>query len=233
MPYDVVNRAEAEALARGNPRSFLHVGRSDIDLPGDVDPYDPRVYAQARAALERFLADGTLRRDASPALYLYRQEMDGQGANGHRGLRPHRRLRARHHPEARKDAARQGGRPHAPRPDAPGQRRAGLSHLSWACRDRPAGRADSPYGSALRLRRPRWGSPRRLAGAPGCAARGSVQGSLPRLRGRRASPLGERLARGQGASRARRGGARATGFWPCSSPTTISGFCPTIGSSAI
>ena len=82
VPYDVVNRAEAESLARGNPRSFLHVGRSDIDLPGDVDPYDPRVYAQARAALEGFLADGTLRRDASPTLYLYRQEMDGRAQTG-------------------------------------------------------------------------------------------------------------------------------------------------------
>jgi uncharacterized protein (DUF1015 family) len=82
VPYDVVNRAEAEALARGNPRSFLHVGRSDIDLPADIDPYDVRVYAQARTALEEFLADGTLRRDASPALYLYRQEMDGRAQTG-------------------------------------------------------------------------------------------------------------------------------------------------------
>ncbi|MEO7985911.1 MAG: DUF1015 family protein [Gemmatimonadales bacterium] len=82
VPYDVVNRAEAEALARGNPRSFLHVGRSDIDLPADVDPYDARVYAQARTALEGFLADGTLRRDASPTLYLYRQEMDGRAQTG-------------------------------------------------------------------------------------------------------------------------------------------------------
>lgn len=82
VPYDVVNRAEAGELARGNPQSFLHVGRSDIDLPADVDPYDPRVYAQARAALDGFLADGTLQRDASPTLYLYRQEMDGRAQTG-------------------------------------------------------------------------------------------------------------------------------------------------------
>ena len=71
VPYDVVNRAEAAELARGNPHSFLHVGRSDIDLPEDVDPHDPRIYARAREALDRFLAQGMLVRDRSPALYLY------------------------------------------------------------------------------------------------------------------------------------------------------------------
>ena len=82
VPYDVVSRAEATELARGNPRSFLHVGRSDIDLPPEVDPYDPRIYAGARQALERFLADGTLLRESAPVLYLYRQEMDGRIQTG-------------------------------------------------------------------------------------------------------------------------------------------------------
>jgi uncharacterized protein (DUF1015 family) len=78
VPYDVVNREEAAALAAGNPRSFLHVGRPDIDLPADTDAYDARVYAQGRAALDAFLADGTLVRDGDPALYLYRLVMDGR-----------------------------------------------------------------------------------------------------------------------------------------------------------
>jgi uncharacterized protein (DUF1015 family) len=78
VPYDVVNREEAAALAAGNPRSFLHVGRPDIDLPADTDAYDARVYAQGRAALDAFLADGTLVRDGEPALYLYRLVMDGR-----------------------------------------------------------------------------------------------------------------------------------------------------------
>ena len=82
VPYDVVNRGEAVALAAGNPYSFLHVGRSDIDLPEDVDPHDPRIYAKAREALERFQADGTLIREAEPALYLYRQVMDGRAQTG-------------------------------------------------------------------------------------------------------------------------------------------------------
>ena len=82
VPYDVVNRAEAAALAAGNPYSFLHIGRSDIDLPADVDPYDPRIYVQAREALDRFQADGTLIREATPSLYLYRQIMDGRAQTG-------------------------------------------------------------------------------------------------------------------------------------------------------
>src|SRR2546426_11334160 len=82
VPYDVVNRSEAAALAQGNPHSFLHVGRSDIDLPEDVDPHDPRIYAEARRALDRFLADGTLQKDAQPSIYIYRQVMDGRTQTG-------------------------------------------------------------------------------------------------------------------------------------------------------
>jgi uncharacterized protein (DUF1015 family) len=82
VPYDVVNRAEAAELARGNPHSFLHVGRSDIDLPDDVDPYDPRIYSRAREALDELLAGGTLLQDSRPGLFLYRQVMDGRAQTG-------------------------------------------------------------------------------------------------------------------------------------------------------
>jgi uncharacterized protein (DUF1015 family) len=82
VPYDVVSRAEAAALARGNPHCFLHVGRSDIDLPPGADPHCDAVYAAARAALDRFVADGTLVRDAEPSVYVYRQEMDGRAQTG-------------------------------------------------------------------------------------------------------------------------------------------------------
>jgi uncharacterized protein (DUF1015 family) len=82
VPYDVVSRSEAAELARDNPYSFLHVGRSDIDLPEEIDPYHPRIYAQARAALDRFIAQGILLRDRDPSLYLYRQVMDGRAQTG-------------------------------------------------------------------------------------------------------------------------------------------------------
>jgi uncharacterized protein (DUF1015 family) len=82
VPYDVVSRDEAAALAKGNPNSFLHVGRSDIDLPEDVDAHDPRIYSRAREALDAFVARGILVRDGSPALYLYRQVMNGKAQTG-------------------------------------------------------------------------------------------------------------------------------------------------------
>ena len=77
LPYDVVDTDEARALAAGNPLSFLHVVRSEIDLPDGTDPHSAPVYAQARKALESLVADGRLVREEKPALYLYRQTMDG------------------------------------------------------------------------------------------------------------------------------------------------------------
>jgi uncharacterized protein (DUF1015 family) len=82
VPYDVVDRAEAMELAKGNSHSFLHVGRSDIDLPEGTDPHDPQVYAQARKALDQLAEDGTLLRDRERSLYLYRQIMDGRTQTG-------------------------------------------------------------------------------------------------------------------------------------------------------
>lgn len=81
-PYDVVNRAEAAELATGNPLSFLHVGRSDIDLPPDTDPYDRRIYAKGAENLEAFLGDGTFLQEAEPSLYLYELTMDGRAQVG-------------------------------------------------------------------------------------------------------------------------------------------------------
>ena len=75
VPYDVVDTAEAAALARGNPHSFLHVSRAEIDMPAGVDPYSPEVYQQGRRTLERFMREGILRQDPRPALFLYRQTM--------------------------------------------------------------------------------------------------------------------------------------------------------------
>ena len=47
VPYDVVDTAEARALAAGNPVSFLHVSRPEIDMPGGTDCAGPDAYAQA------------------------------------------------------------------------------------------------------------------------------------------------------------------------------------------
>ncbi len=81
-PYDVVTRAEAAALAAANPLSFLHVSRAEIDLPGQIDPYDPRVYARARDNLDRLVERGALLREPRPSLYLYRAVRQGRAQTG-------------------------------------------------------------------------------------------------------------------------------------------------------
>jgi uncharacterized protein (DUF1015 family) len=72
-PYDVVDTDEAAALAAGNPDSFLHVTRPEIDLE-DGDPHSAAAYGQARAALADAVARGTLV-EREPAMLVYRQEM--------------------------------------------------------------------------------------------------------------------------------------------------------------
>lgn len=77
VPYDVVNRAEAAALAEGNSDSFLHVIRPDIDLPAETDPYADEIYAKAAENLQRFMSDNVLSQDDSDSIFLYRQIMNG------------------------------------------------------------------------------------------------------------------------------------------------------------
>jgi uncharacterized protein (DUF1015 family) len=74
-PYDVVSSEEARAMAAGNPLSFLHVGKPEIDLDPSVPLYDDRVYAKGVENLRRLIDSGELVRDPSPCLYLYQQRM--------------------------------------------------------------------------------------------------------------------------------------------------------------
>jgi len=75
VPYDVVNTEEARALAAGHPLSFLHVTRSEIDLPAGTNPYDASVYAQAVHNFESLVRSAPLVPDPEPALYFYRLKM--------------------------------------------------------------------------------------------------------------------------------------------------------------
>lgn len=72
VPYDVVDTAEARELAAGEPLSFLHVTRPEIDLPEGTDPHAPEVYRQGAAALAALVEDEVLVRDDEPSLYVYR-----------------------------------------------------------------------------------------------------------------------------------------------------------------
>jgi uncharacterized protein (DUF1015 family) len=77
VPYDVVNTDEARALAAGNPLSFLHVTRSEIDLPPGTSPYDAAVYAQAVKNFEELKRAAPLVLENEPSLYCYRLRMGG------------------------------------------------------------------------------------------------------------------------------------------------------------
>lgn len=82
-PYDVLSAEEARQRATGKPWSFLHVSRPEIDLPADINPYDPAVYAKAAENIGALLAAGVLARDAAPCYYAYRLTM---GAHVQTGL---------------------------------------------------------------------------------------------------------------------------------------------------
>lgn len=75
VPYDVVNTDEARALAAGNPLSFLHVSRAEIDLPPGTHLYGDDVYATAVRNFERLKAEAPLLVEDAPRLYVYRLRM--------------------------------------------------------------------------------------------------------------------------------------------------------------
>jgi uncharacterized protein (DUF1015 family) len=72
VPYDVVNTDEARALANGNPLSFLHVSRPEIDLPPGTDIYSDAVYRKAVENFEKLTSTCPLEKEAEPSLYRYR-----------------------------------------------------------------------------------------------------------------------------------------------------------------
>ena len=82
VPYDVVDTAEAKALAEGNPKSFLHVSRPEIDLPSGTDSSSDEAYRQARKALDVLIANGTLVKDEESKFYAYRQTMGAHSQTG-------------------------------------------------------------------------------------------------------------------------------------------------------
>jgi uncharacterized protein (DUF1015 family) len=75
LPYDVMSSDEARQMAAGNPLSFLHVSKPEIDLPSGTDIYSPEVYAKGKENFAKLIADNVLKQDSAPAFYLYRQVM--------------------------------------------------------------------------------------------------------------------------------------------------------------
>ncbi|MCL1913271.1 MAG: DUF1015 family protein [Eubacteriaceae bacterium] len=87
LPYDVMDTEEAKSMASGNPLSFLHVVRADIDVDSNGAKDNPALVEQKSSEnFQSFVNDGTLVRDTSPCLYIYEQNMDGFIMTGIVGL---------------------------------------------------------------------------------------------------------------------------------------------------
>ena len=76
LPYDVMTRKEAKIVAKNNLLSFLHVEKSEIDVPDHIKSNDTLIYETAKSNFGQMLGKGILKQDQSPCFYIYRQHMD-------------------------------------------------------------------------------------------------------------------------------------------------------------
>jgi uncharacterized protein (DUF1015 family) len=81
-PYDVLNSREARELAEDNPYSFLHITKSEIDLPLNADTHSQEVYDKAKENLQSFIEKGILLEEDKPCYYIYRLTMKGKSQTG-------------------------------------------------------------------------------------------------------------------------------------------------------
>lgn len=81
-PYDVLNSKEARAEAEGNPASFYHVIKPEIDFSDDVDPYGEAIYKKGRENYEALKSSGTMVQDETEKFYIYQLIMDGKKQTG-------------------------------------------------------------------------------------------------------------------------------------------------------
>lgn len=82
LPYDVMNSDEARQMVKGNPYSFLHVDKAEIDMDPAIDLYDTRVYEKARDNLNAMIEKGVFVQDEKACLYVYKQVMNGRAQIG-------------------------------------------------------------------------------------------------------------------------------------------------------
>jgi len=81
-PYDVLNSKEAKIEAQGNPSSFLHITKSEIDLPEDTDIHSQQVYDTAKKNLDAFISRNILFRESKACYYIYQLIMNGRSQTG-------------------------------------------------------------------------------------------------------------------------------------------------------
>lgn len=81
-PYDVLNVREAKTEAEGKPSSFLHITRSEIDLPADIDVHAQEVYDKAKENLNAFISREVLFNEQKPCYYVYELTMNERSQTG-------------------------------------------------------------------------------------------------------------------------------------------------------
>ncbi|HEX2846583.1 MAG TPA: DUF1015 family protein [Chitinophagaceae bacterium] len=81
-PYDVLNSSEAKEEAKGNPFSFLHITKAEIDLSDGIDLHSQDVYEKAAQNLLDFQQKSILFTEEKPCYYIYRLIMDGRSQTG-------------------------------------------------------------------------------------------------------------------------------------------------------
>lgn len=82
LPYDVMNSDEARRMVLGNPYSFLHVDKAEIDLPKTTYIYDEKVYDKAKDNLSKLISADVIIKDENPCLYIYEQIRNGKSQTG-------------------------------------------------------------------------------------------------------------------------------------------------------
>ncbi len=86
LPYDVMTKEEARVAVKGNSMSFMHVEKSEIDVPERIKNNDPLIYETAKKNFNKMREEGILKKDASPCFYIYRQQIKDQTQTGVVGL---------------------------------------------------------------------------------------------------------------------------------------------------
>jgi uncharacterized protein (DUF1015 family) len=86
LPYDVMTREEAQQAVLGNPLSFMHVEKSEIDVPDNTKSNDMLIYRTAKRNFTQMREKGILLQDKAPCFYIYRQQMGGRKQTGIVGL---------------------------------------------------------------------------------------------------------------------------------------------------
>ena len=81
-PYDVLTSTEAKVEAQGNPNSFLHITKSEIDLPETTDIHSQEVYQRAKENLNAFIKREILFSESKECFYIYRLIMNGKSQTG-------------------------------------------------------------------------------------------------------------------------------------------------------